>query len=259
MFVDSHCHLNLPPLKDALDMYIANALKYGVDYMQTICTKLSDIDELISIVEKYENIFTSVGIHPNEVLENSSDLTSKIIHLAKKHPKIIGIGETGLDYYKSNNGNALQKNNFISHIHAAQETGLPIIIHTREAENDTMDILEAEMRNKSFKGLIHCFTSTKELAYRALDLGFYISLSGVITFKNATNLQEIVMQLPLTSLLIETDAPYLAPHPKRGEKNEPAYVSYVAEKLASLKNVDINTIALQTSKNFFSLFSKCRM
>jgi TatD DNase family protein len=255
MFIDSHCHLNLEPLKDNLDHYIKQALEAKVSYMQTICTKLEDIDDLIAIATKYDQVFASVGIHPNEALKLDDTLTDQLINLYA-HPKIIGLGETGLDYYRNHNDPKVQKVNFIAHIHAAQETQLPIIIHARDADEHIIDILQSEMRNKPFKGLIHCFTGSKELAFQSLDLGLYISLAGVITFNNAKNLQEIVASLPIHSLLIETDAPYLAPVPHRGGHNQPAYVAFVAEKLASLFGMDVKTIAEYTTNSFKKLFTK---
>lgn len=255
MFVDSHCHLNLDPIRGNLEFYLENAARANVKYMQTICTKLEDVDDLIVIAEKYSNIFCSVGIHPNEKLDKGDNLAEKIIELSK-HSKVIGIGETGLDFYKSSNDAALQKKSFIAHINAAQENGLPVIIHSRDADDDTADILEVEMKNKPFKALIHCFTASRKFAYKALDLGCYISVAGVVTFKNASDLQDIIKDLPISSLLIETDSPYLAPVPMRGASNEPSYVSYVAAKLAQLHNISQEEVGAATSENFFKLFDK---
>ncbi|MCX4084297.1 TatD family hydrolase [Rickettsia hoogstraalii] len=288
MLIDSHCHLNLltdlssrelvarsskniktintscfldtvvKPRYDTvlLDSVIQRALENNVQYMQTICTKLEDFSIVLEIAEKYENIFASVGVHPCEVNESSRLITdSEIIELTK-HPKIIGIGETGLDYYHQPYDKKLQKDSFVAHIHAAAATNLPIIVHTREADEDTIDILTSEMRNSKFPGLIHCFTSSKKLAEKMLDIGLYISMSGIITFKNATDLQEIVKYIPLDRLLIETDSPYLAPTPMRGKQNEPAFVRYVAEKVAELKNITSKEVANVTTRNFKTLFSK---
>ena len=288
MLIDSHCHLNLltdlssrelvagsskniktintscfldtvvKPRYDTvlLDSVIQRALENNVQYMQTICTKLEDFSIVLEIAEKYENIFASVGVHPCEVNESSRLITdSEIIELTK-HPKIIGIGETGLDYYHQPYDKKLQKDSFVAHIHAAAATNLPIIVHTREADEDIIDILTSEMRNSKFPGLIHCFTSSKKLAEKMLDIGLYISMSGIITFKNATDLQEIVKYIPLDRLLIETDSPYLAPTPMRGKQNEPAFVRYVAEKVAELKNITSKEVANVTTRNFKTLFSK---
>lgn len=282
MLIDSHCHLNLLTKDTDLDSVIQRALENNVQYMQTICTKLEDLSSILEIAEKYENVFASVGVHPCEVNSSIShcealqvlwqsqeawtrlprqDYVSprndaEVIIKLTKHPKIIGIGETGLDYYHQPYDKKLQQDSFVAHIHAASATNLPIIVHTREADEDTIDILTSEMRNTKFPGLIHCFTSSKNLATKMLDIGLYISMSGIITFKNATDLQEIVKYVPLDRLLIETDSPYLAPTPMRGKQNEPAFVRYVAEKVAELKNITSKEVANITTHNFKTLFSK---
>ncbi|MCZ6903369.1 MAG: TatD family hydrolase [Rickettsia endosymbiont of Ixodes persulcatus] len=253
MLIDSHCHLNLLTKDTDLDSVIQRALENNVQYMQTICTKLEDLSSILEIAEKYENVFASVGVHPCEV--NRLITNSEIIELTK-HPKIIGIGETGLDYYHEPYNKKLQKDSLVAHIHAASAASLPAIIHTREADEDTIDILTPEMSNSKFPGLIHCFTSSKNLATKMLDIGLYISMSGIITFKNATDLQEIVKYVPLDRLLIETDSPYLAPIPMRGKQNEPVFVRYVAEKIAELKNITSKEVANVTTHNFNTLFSK---
>ncbi|ABV75313.1 Putative deoxyribonuclease, hydrolase [Rickettsia akari str. Hartford] len=239
-----------------LDSVIQRALENNVQYMQTICTKLEDLQIVLEIAEKYDNIFASVGVHPCEVNESSMLITDSEIIEITNHPKMIGIGETGLDYYHQLYDKTLQKDSFVAHIHAASSTRLPVIVHTRAADEDTIDILTSEMRNSKFPGLIHCFTSSKKLAEKMLDIGLYISMSGIITFKNATDLQEIVKYIPLDRLLIETDSPYLAPTPMRGKQNEPAFVRYVAEKVAELKNITSKEVANVTTQNFKTLFSK---
>ena len=265
-----------------LDAVIQRALENNVQYMQTICTKIGDLPIILEIAEKYENIFASVGVHPCEVnsfishcealqvLWQSQEAWTRLLRqdyvfpnsdaeaiiMLTQHPKIIGIGETGLDYYHQPYDQKLQKDSFVAHIHAASSTRLPVIVHTREADEDTIDILTSEMRNSKFPGLIHCFTSSKNLAAKMLDIGLYISMSGIITFKNATDLQEIVKYIPLDRLLIETDTPYLAPTPMRGKQNEPAFVRYVAEKVAELKNITSTEVANVTTHNFKTLFSK---
>jgi TatD DNase family protein len=239
-----------------LDSVIQRALENNVQYMQTICTKIEDLPIVLEIAEKYENVFASVGVHPCEINESSRSITDSEIIKLTNHPKIIGIGETGLDYYHEPYDKKLQKDSLVAHIHAASSTLLPVIIHTREADEDTIDILTSEMRNSKFPGLIHCFTSSKSLATKMLDIGLYISMSGIITFKNATDLQEIVKYVPLDRLLIETDSPYLAPTPMRGKQNEPAFVRYVAEKVAELKNITSKEVANATTHNFNTLFSK---
>ncbi|HJD58629.1 MAG TPA: TatD family hydrolase [Rickettsia endosymbiont of Ceroptres masudai] len=288
MLIDSHCHLNLlsnlssrdliagssknisttntscfldtvaGPRYDTglLDSVIQRALENNVQYMQTICTKIEYLPIVLEIAEKYENVFASVGVHPCEINQSGWLITNSEIIELTKHPKIIGIGETGLDYYHQPYDKKRQKDSFVAHIHAAAATNLPIIIHTREADEDTIDILTSEMRNSKFPGLIHCFTSSKNLATKMLDIGLYISMSGIITFKNATDLQEIVKYVPLDRLLIETDSPYLAPTPMRGKQNEPAFVRYVAEKVAELKNITSKEVANITTRNFKTLFSK---
>ncbi|WP_341792173.1 TatD family hydrolase [Rickettsia endosymbiont of Gonocerus acuteangulatus] len=255
MLIDSHCHLNL--LKDVeIDNIIKQAIENNVQYMQTICTKLDDLPVILDIAEKYENVFASVGVHPCEVNGSKQLITTPQIIELTNHPKIIGIGETGLDYYHEPYDKKLQKDSLLHHIEAAATTKLPLIVHTREADDDTIDILTSEMRNNKFPGLIHCFTSSKKLVEKMLDIGLYISMSGIITFKNATDLQEIVKYVPLDRLLIETDAPYLAPTPMRGKQNEPAFVRYVAEKVAELKNITSKEVANVTTNNFKTLFFK---
>ncbi|WP_218460586.1 TatD family hydrolase [Rickettsia sp. TH2014] len=282
MLIDSHCHLNLLTKDTDLDSIIQRALENNVQYMQTICTKIEELPIILEIAEKYENVFASVGAHPCEVNSSISHCEAlqvlwqsqevwtrsprqdyisprndaEVIIKLTKHPKIIGIGETGLDYYHQPYDKKLQQDSFVAHIHAASATNLPIIVHTREADEDTIDILTSEMRNTKFPGLIHCFISSKNLATKMLDIGLYISMSGIITFKNATDLQEIVKYVPLDRLLIETDSPYLAPTPMRGKQNEPAFVRYVAEKVAELKNITSKEVANITTRNFKTLFSK---
>jgi TatD DNase family protein len=253
MLIDSHCHLNYKGLFENLDDVIKRASESGVKYMQTICTKISDFDDILNIIQNYDCVYGSFGIHPHSTDEES--LTSdQIIEMSKRHPKIIGLGETGLDYYYENSKKESQIKSFIEHIKASQETKLPIIIHTREAESDTAEILALEMKNKEFKGLLHCFTSSEELAKKALDLGLYISISGICTFKNSIQLHDIIKWLPLDRILIETDAPFLAPIPMRGKTNEPSYVKYVAEKIAEIKNLSTEEVINTTYVNFVNLF-----
>ncbi|AFE54514.1 hypothetical protein RTB9991CWPP_03250 [Rickettsia typhi str. B9991CWPP] len=239
-----------------LDSCIQRALENNVQYIQTICTKLEDLPCILKIAEQYKNVFASVGVHPCEVNEKKRLVTALEIIALTNYKKIISIGETGLDYYHKPYNKKLQRDSFIAHIHASSATNLPIIVHTREADEDTIDILTSEMHNSNFPGLIHCFTSSKNLAAKMLDIGLYISVSGIITFKNATDLQEIVKYIPLDRLLIETDSPYLAPTPMRGKQNEPAFVRYVAEKVAELKNITSQEVASVTTHNFKRLFSK---
>jgi TatD DNase family protein len=255
MLIDSHCHLDMLEEKESLDEVINRAYLSNVKFMQTICTRLDRFPAIIKIAEKYDNVFASVGIHPNEVAEITP--SKALIELAK-HPKVIGFGETGLDYYYNKSKKDVQIASLIEHIIAAQQAKLPIIIHTRDADQDTIEILSKEMSNYPYTGLIHCFTSSKYLATKMLDIGIYISVSGIITFKNADSLREIVKFVPLDKLLIETDSPYLSPVPLRGKQNEPAFVKYVASEIACIKEISEEEVANITSENFFQLFSKAK-
>ena len=257
MLVDSHCHLNMSQFKDDLDSVIENAKKNNVKYLQTICTKLSDYYEIKEIAEKYSNIFCSFGIHPHEA-DHHMDLSVDNIIYHANYPKTIGIGETGLDYYYEYSNRDNQKHLFERHIEASRKTKLPIIIHTRNADQDMSDILSTEMRNRAFPGLIHCFSSSKELAKKVMDLGLYISISGIVTFKKSIELQEIVRFVPIDRILVETDSPYLTPVPNRGKRNEPSFVKYVAEYIAQIKNLPYDDVASITTKNFFDLFDKAK-
>lgn len=257
ILVDSHCHLNKLAQTENLSDIIKRATDNGVQYLQTICTTFAEMQDILQIVEKYDNVFASCGVHPNDIQESLPHHQTIIDYCL--HPKIIGIGETGLDYYYQTVEKKKQIQSFQQHILASQQNGLPVIVHTREAEEDTIEIVSSEMKNAPFTGLIHCFTSSKDLAKKMLDLGIYISIAGIVTFKNAESLQEIVRYIPLDRLLIETDSPYLAPVPKRGKQNEPSFVVHVAEKIAELKNVSLESVATTTSSNFFSLFNKTKL
>lgn len=258
IIVDSHCHLNFPEFQDKLEQIVENANNANVKYMQTICTELEEMPALIDIADRYDNIFISVGVHPCEVKVKDENLYDKIINYTK-HKKVIGLVETGLDLYHDKSNFELQKEYFKIHIEAARETGLPVIIHTRDADQKTLRILEQEIAQKPFKALIHCFTASKEFALSVLDLGLYISISGIVTFKNAVSLQEIAKMIPLDRLLVETDAPYLAPVPKRGQVNEPAYTRHTLEYLAGLRNMEMSELAQITTNNFFKLFDKAKI
>ena len=255
VLVDSHCHLDMLTEYDSHDNIVKRALESNVNYIQTICTRLEDISKILAIAENYTNVFTSVGIHPSEV--NKLITTQELTKLTK-HPKVIGLGETGLDYYynKDNSQQQLQRKSFEEHIKTSCESNLPVIVHTRAAEDDTYDIMNSYKKMHNFPGLIHCFTASEKFARKILDLGFYISIAGIITFKNAEELRAIVKFIPLDKLLLETDSPYLAPVPQRGKTNEPAYVKYVAQAISDLKGITVEKCAEQTTKNFFTLFSK---
>lgn len=258
MLVDSHCHLNFPELSSRLDDVMDNARGLGVGYMQTICTKMQEFPDILAIANRYDNVWCSVGVHPNNVAEEPSVTAQELVDVAN-NPKVIGLGETGLDCYYEHSPREAQTASFLEHIKASRETGLPVIVHTRSADEDTIKILTEETKKGAFPALIHCFSTGAELAHAAIDLGMYVSISGIITFKKATELQEIVKDLPLSSLLVETDAPYLAPMPHRGKPNEPAYTSYTAKFLAELKGVPYEEVKRATTENFFKLFSKAKI
>ncbi len=253
--VDSHCHLNFPDFKEDLPQVLANAASHGVKYLQTICTYMGEFERVYAIAEDRPNIFCSVGVHPNHVAEEPLVEVATLVEKAAL-PKVIGLGETGLDYYYDYAPKAMQQESFRRHIQAAQQTGLPIIVHTRDAEEDTVAILREMREEANFPALIHCFSSEHWLAEACLDMGIYLSIPGIVTFKKAEALQESVRQLPLESLLVETDAPYLAPVPYRGKRNEPAYTYHTAQAVADLKGVSVEEVARVTTHNFFSLFSK---
>ena len=257
IIVDSHCHLDMLTEYDCLDRIVKRAADNDVQYLQTICTKLDQCDHILTIARKYDNVYASVGVHPSEV---QSVVDAKTLLELSNDKKVIGIGETGLDYFYNKDANQLikQKQSFEQHIVTAQTNGLPLIIHMRDAESDTIDVLSSHKKNKDFSGLIHCFTASKTFAKQVLDLGMYISISGIITFKNAEELREVVRYLPVERLLVETDAPYLAPVPKRGKTNEPSYTTYVLEFLAELKGISTVELASITTDNFFKLFSKAQ-
>jgi TatD DNase family protein len=257
--VDTHCHLDLIEKQGLkIEEIIQNSLQNNVKILQTICTRITDIESILRYTKLYDFIYASVGVHPCNVVEQPKITAADIIKICEENPKIIGIGETGLDYYHDKSTINLQKTSFIEHIKASRETNLPLIIHSRDADLDMMDILENEQKNSPFPALLHCFSSSKELAKKALDLGIYISVSGIVTFKNAVELQEIVKSVPLESLLVETDSPYLAPIPFRGKTNQPAFTKHVVESIAQLKNLKIEEVTKQTSENFFRIFKKAK-
>ena len=252
MFIDSHCHLDLLAQDEGgIDLAINNAKENGVDHILCISIDKSSCHKIIEIVESNTYLSASIGIHPN--IEQTENFTVEELILLAGHKKVIAIGETGLDYFRSEGDLSWQRERFRVHIEAAKELKKPLIVHTREARKDTMDILENEDA-ESAGGIIHCFTEDWETAKRALDIGFYISLSGILTFKNARELQEVAKKLPLDRILIETDSPYLAPVPHRGKTNQPAFVKHVAEFLAELRGDSVENIAKMTSDNFHTAF-----
>jgi TatD DNase family protein len=255
LLVDSHCHLDFPDFGAELDAVLARAADAGIGTMQTICTRVTQFDGVLSLAETHPKIWCSVGVHPHHVAEEPEVTTAHLVGLAA-HPKVIGIGETGLDFFYDTSPRAAQEASFRRHIAAARETGLPLIVHTRDADQETNRILREEAEEGPFPGVIHCFSTGREVAETALDLGLYVSLSGILTFKKAEELREIAADLPLDRVLVETDAPYLAPVPHRGKRNEPAFVRQTAERLAEIKQVAPEEIAEITTANFFRLFSK---
>ncbi|MDE0797454.1 MAG: TatD family hydrolase [Alphaproteobacteria bacterium] len=255
MLVDSHCHLDFDVFDEDRQETIQRARNAGVATMVTICTRVTRFDEIRAIAESDENIWCSVGIHPHQAEEEPVISVDDLVSRAT-HPKVIGIGETGLDYYYDNSPRELQETSFRTHIAASRETGLPLIVHTRDADDDMADILEDEMGKGVFPGVLHCFSSGRQLAERALDIGFYISLSGILTFKNAQDLRDIAKDVPVNRILVETDSPFLAPIPNRGKRNEPSFVVDTAAKVAELKDVDKDALSIASTENFFRLFNK---
>ena len=255
MFVDSHCHLNYKGLVEQQVDVLARARESGVSAMLNISTRECEWDDVIGLAEQESDVWASVGIHPHEADQHVGMDCAKLVEKSA-HPRVVAIGETGLDYYYDKSDHAQQCTGFCEHIKASRETGLPIIIHTRDAEADTAAILTEEMREGAFTGVIHCFTASAEFARIALDLGMYISLSGIVTFKNAQDLQDVAKWLPEDRLLVETDAPFLAPIPHRGRTGEPAFVADTARFVAQLRGVTPEILAQQTSDNFYNLFSK---
>ena len=255
MLVDSHCHLDFDVFDDDRTETIRRARDAGVATMVTICTRISRFDAIRAIAESDDDIWCSVGVHPHQAEEESPISLDDLLRCAE-HPKVVGIGETGLDYYYDNSPRALQRDCFRIHIEAARRTGLPLIVHTRDADDDMADILEEEMEKGAFTGVLHCFSSGRALADRALAIGFYISLSGILTFKNAQELRDIAADVPADRLLVETDSPFLAPIPNRGKRNEPAFVAHTAAKLAEIRNAEKDYISKLSADNFFRLFTK---
>lgn len=251
--IDSHAHLHLLDLPDGLSPLLNRARENGVVHMLCVSVDLTQFERVIRIAGHFPHIDASVGLHPNERVAHEPDVET-LIQLAS-HPKIVALGETGLDYYRRQDENdmAWQEERFRNHIRAARQLNKPIIVHSRQARKDTIQILKEEGAHQ-VGAVLHCFTENWEMAKKALDLGLYISFSGIITFKNATELREVVKKVPLESLLIETDCPYLAPEPFRGKQNEPALVKQVAEKIAEIKQLTLDEVAEQTSKNYQQLF-----
>lgn len=253
--VDSHVNLHGEKFAGDLDEVVSRARSNDVSVMLNICCDISGIDQVIDVAERYENMWASVGTHPHEARHNP-DIKAEDILKYCSHPKIIGVGETGLDFHYNYSSREDQFANFRAHIEAARESQLPLIVHTREADDEMADLLEAELSKGAFPVLLHCYSSGAELAARAAAFGAWFAVSGIITFKNAHELREIVADMPGDRIMLETDCPYLAPVPHRGRRNEPAYVSEVGQKLAEIKGWDYEDMATRTTDAFFNLFSK---
>ncbi len=257
MLIDSHCHLDFPELRDDIDDVLRRAREVGVGEMLAICTRLDRFAALQDLVAGHASLWCSVGVHPHEVQEAGVELSAALLELVRD-PKVVAIGETGLDYYYEHSPRDAQRHSFQHHIAAARESGLPVVIHSRDADDDMAEILAEETRVGPFGGVVHCFTASQQLADTALSLGLYISFSGIVTFKNAADIRDVARAVPAERLLIETDSPYLAPVPHRGKRNEPAFVADTASFLADLRGISVEALAALTTQNFRTLFSKAR-
>jgi TatD DNase family protein len=255
MLVDHHCHLDFPDFADDLDGVVGRAGAAGVGLMVTISTRIRQFEQILGIAERYANVFCSVGTHPHNAHEEMDIPVEEIVRLAR-HPKVVAIGEAGLDYFYDNSPRAAQAEGFRKHIAAARQTQLPLVIHARDADDDTAAILEEETAKGAFPAVLHCYTGGADLARRGLALGLYVSFSGILTFKKSDALREVAAGVPLDRLLVETDAPYLAPGKFRGKRNEPAYVAITAAELAKVKGVPHAELAQATTENFFRLYNK---
>jgi TatD DNase family protein len=255
MLVDSHCHLNYKGLVEEQAAVLIRARARGVTAMLNIATRESEWDDVLATAEREPDVWATVGIHPHEADAHPHVDTLKLVERAR-HPRVVGIGETGLDYYHDHSDRAAQQASFRAHIAACRETQLPVVVHTRDAEADTLAILADEMGKGNYPGVIHCFTASGAFADRALELGFYISISGIVTFRNARDLQETAARLPGERMLIETDAPFLAPVPHRGKTGEPAFVADTARFLAQLRGEEVEELQARTAANFHTLFAK---
>ena len=254
MIIDSHCHLTYEPMSSSLDETIKRANMDGIKFLLTISTEDKSFENILKILDKYKCVYGSYGIHPHEAKNHKNINFNDIVEKVKKNNKIIGIGESGLDFYYNHSAKRDQIDSFLEHINASKKTNLPIIVHTRSAENETFEILNKAVKKENLKILIHCFTGSKEFAFKLLDIGAYISASGVVTFKKSQELANTFKQIPLDRLLVETDAPYLAPEPLRGKLNEPSYIVHTVKFLSKLKNISFKDLSEITTQNFFKLF-----
>jgi TatD DNase family protein len=255
MLVDSHCHLDFPDFSGDLDAIVARAAQAGIGRIVTISTRVRRLSELIAIAERFPNVYCSVGTHPHHADEEDGIAPEKLIELTG-HPKVVALGEAGLDYFYDNGSPQAQARGFRAHIAAARATGLPLVVHTRDADEDCGRILQEEAAKGPFRAVLHCYTGGRELAMKAIELGLSISFTGILTFKKSEALRALAAELPADRIMVETDAPYLAPGKFRGKRNEPAYVVEVAKVLAEARGVSLEEISLQTTENFFRLFSK---
>ena len=253
--IDSHCHLNYEGLAERQEEVLAAARARGVEGFLNISTRQSEWSDIVGAAERHSDVWASIGVHPHEA-DNHPDLGSSVLVEAAAHPRVVAIGECGLDYYYDKSDRAAQRDRFEAHIEAARTTGLPLIVHTRDAEDDTTEILARQVGKGGVTGVLHCFTGSAELARKALDLGFLISISGIVTFKNARDLQETAKAIPEDRLLVETDSPFLAPVPHRGKTCEPAFVADTAAFLAELRGESLGDLSAATTANFFRLFGK---
>lgn len=258
MFTDSHCHINADDFNDDREDAVIRARTMRVDYILDVCDDIADMPRLIKFCENHRHIYTSVGVHP-ELADKYDDISDVDILNYVQSPKVIGIGECGLDYHYNADTKEKQLKLLQQHITAAQKSGLPLIIHNRESDDDMITLIKEAYKKQKFKGELHCFSSSEKLAEFALSIGFYLSASGIITFKKSEDIRQIFQNVPVNRLLIETDSPYLAPIPHRGQRNEPAFVVNTAEVLANLKKMDIEELAQVTTNNFLTLFSKARI
>tara|TARA_B100000941_G_scaffold96279_1_gene67030 strand:- start:2907 stop:3683 length:777 start_codon:yes stop_codon:yes gene_type:complete len=256
MIIDSHCHLTYEPMFSSLSETIQRANKDGVEYMLTISTEDKSFSKILEIINEYKCVYGTYGIHPHEAKIHQNIKSTDIIEKTKQSKKIIGIGETGLDFYYNHSERKDQVNCFEQHIYAAQETDLPIVVHTRSAEKETIEILKKHVKKKKIKILIHCFTGTREFAFNLLDLGAYISASGVVTFKKSQDLVSTFKDLPNDKILVETDSPYLSPVPLRGKLNEPGHIVHTVRFLSDLKKLPFDVFSNITTNNFYNLFGK---
>ena len=255
MLVDSHCHLDFPDFADDLDGIVARAEAAGVGRIVTISTRVKQIDGLRAIAERYPNVYFSVGTHPHQADEEDGIPAEELIALAQ-HPKAVAFGEAGLDYFYKHSSPEAQARGFRAHIAAARETGLPLVIHTREADEDCGRILDEEMEKGAFRAVLHCYTGGLALAKKAVAHGLYVSFTGILTFRNSQNVRDVAAEIPLDRIMVETDAPFLAPGKYRGKRNEPSFVTETAKALAELRGVSFEEISRQTTENFFRFFDK---